>query len=79
VYKVNRHENGVIVKYKACLVAKGYAQRPVIDYEEAFAPVARLESVRLLLTIAAHYSWGVHHMDVKSTFLNGELQKEVYV
>jgi len=44
-----------------------------------FAPVARLESVRLLLAIVAHFSWGVHHMDVKSAFLNGELQEEVYV
>jgi hypothetical protein len=55
VYKVKRDENGAIVKYKARLVAKGYVQRPGIDYEEAFAPVARLESVRLLLAIAAHY------------------------
>jgi hypothetical protein len=46
---------------------------------EAFAPVARLELVRLLLTIAAHYGWGVHHMGIKSVFLNGELQEEVYV
>ena len=55
VYKVKRDENGAIVKYKARLVAKGYVQRPGIDYEEAFTPVARLESVRLLLAIAAHY------------------------
>lgn len=73
VYKVKRDENGAIVKYKARLVAKGYVQRPGIDYEEAFAPVARLESVCLLLAIAAHYGWGVHDMDVKSAFLNGEL------
>jgi hypothetical protein len=79
VYKVKRDEKGAIVKYKARLVAKGYVQRPGIDYEEAFAPVARLESVRLLLAIAAHCGWGVHHMDVKSAFLNGELQEEVYV
>jgi hypothetical protein len=54
VYKVKRDENGAIVKYKARLVAKGYVQQPGIDYEEAFAPVARLEPVRLLLAIAAH-------------------------
>jgi hypothetical protein len=75
VYKVKRDENGAIVKYKARLVAKGYVQWPGIDYEEAFAPVARLESVRLLLAIAAHYGWGIHHMDIKSAFLNGELQE----
>jgi hypothetical protein len=79
VYKVKRNENGVIVKYKARLVAKGYVQRPSIDFEEVFAPVAWLESVRLLLVIAAHFGWGVHHMDVKSAFLNGELQEEVHV
>jgi len=56
VYKVKRDENGSIAKYKARLVAKGYVQRPGIDFEEVFAPIARLESVRLLLAIAAHYS-----------------------
>jgi len=79
VYKVKRDENDNIVKYKARLVAKGYVQQPGIDFEEVFAPVARQESVRLLLAIAAHHGWGVHHMDVKSAFLNGELQEEVYV
>jgi hypothetical protein len=79
VYKVKRDENGSIVKYKARLVAKGYVQHAGIDFEEVFAPIARLESVRLLLAIAAHSGWSVHHMDVKSAFLNGELQEEVYV
>lgn len=73
VYKVKRDENGGIIKYKARLIAKGYVQRLGVDFEEVFAPVAPLESVRLLLTITAHYGWGVHHMDVKSAFLNGEL------
>ena len=54
-------------------------QQPGIDFEEVFAPVARLESVRLLLALAAHRGWSVHHMDVKSAFLNGDLQEEVYV
>jgi len=60
-------------------VAKGYVQRQGVDFEEVFAPVARLESVRLMLAIAAHWSWPVHHMDVKSAFLNGDLKEEVYV
>jgi hypothetical protein len=72
-------KKGNIVKYKARLVAKGYVQQPGVDFDKVFAPVARLEFVRLLLAIAAHYGWGIHHMDVKSTFLNGELQEEVYV
>jgi len=79
VYKVKRDENGNIVKYKARLVAKGYVQRAGVDFEEVYAPVARLESVRLVLAIAAHYGWGIHHMDVKSAFLKGDLQEEVYV
>jgi hypothetical protein len=79
VYKVKRNEQGVIVKYKARLVAKGYVQRPGIDFDEVYAPVARLESVRLLLAVAAQEGWEVHHMDMKSAFLNGDLAEEVYV
>ena len=79
VYKLKRDANGDIQKHKARLVAKGYVQRQGIDFEEVFAPVARLESVRVLLAIAAPRGWEVHHMDVKSAFLNGELAEEVYV
>ena len=67
------------MKYKARLVAKGYVQRQGVNYEEVFAPVARLETVRLLLALAAQEDWKVHHMDVKSAFLNGDLTEEVYV
>jgi len=79
VYKVKRDQRGTIVRHKARLVAKGYVQRQGVDFEEVFAPVARLESVPLMLAITAHWSWPVHHMDVKSAFLNGDLQEEVYV
>jgi hypothetical protein len=58
---------------------KGYVQRQGIDFEEVFAPIARMESVRVVLAMAAHRGWFVHHMDVKSAFLNGELAEEVYV
>jgi len=79
VYKTKKDAAGVITKHKARLVAKGYVQRQGVDFDEVFAPVARLESVRLLLAHAASEGWAVHHMDVKSAFLNGDLQEEVYV
>uniref|UniRef100_A0ACD5WYF1 Uncharacterized protein n=1 Tax=Avena sativa TaxID=4498 RepID=A0ACD5WYF1_AVESA len=79
VYKIKKDPEGNIVKHKARLVAKGYVQRQGIDFEEVFAPVARMETVRLLLALAAHSRWEVHHMDVKSAFLNGDLIEEVYV
>jgi len=79
VYKVKRNERGEVVRHKARLVAKGFVQREGIDFEEVFAPVARMEFVSLLLALAASRSWKVHHLDVKSAFLNGELVEEVYV
>jgi hypothetical protein len=79
VFKLKRDSKGEVVKHKARLVAKGYVQRQGIDFEEVFAPVARLETVRLLIAIAAQEGWQVHHMDVKSAFLNGDLVEEVYV
>ena len=79
VYKLKRDAGGNVQKHKACLVAKGFVQKQGVDFEEVFAPVARLESVRLLVALAAHEGWRVHHMDVKSAFLNGDLKEEVYV
>jgi hypothetical protein len=61
------------------LVSKGYAQREGVDFDEIYAPVARIETVRLLIALAAQNGWKVHHMDVKSAFLNGDLIEEVYV
>jgi hypothetical protein len=79
VFKVKRDEHMAMSKHKARLVVMGYAQRHGNDYDEVFAPVARLDSVRLLITLTAHEGWEVHHMDVKLTFLNDDLQEEVYV
>jgi hypothetical protein len=60
-------------------MVKGYAQKQGIYFDEVFAPVDRREAIRLLLALAAEEGWQVHHMDVKTTFLNGDLQEEVYV
>ena len=79
VFKVKKDPEGNIVKHKARLVAKGYAQRQGVDFDEVFAPVARIETVRVLLALAAQGGWEVHHMDVKSTFLNGDLTETVFV
>jgi hypothetical protein len=79
VFKLKHDEQGEIVRHKARLVAKGYVQKQGVNFEDVFAPVARMESVRVLLILAAHHNWTVHHMDVKSAFLKGELAEEVYV
>nr|GEW14323.1 ribonuclease H-like domain, reverse transcriptase, RNA-dependent DNA polymerase [Tanacetum cinerariifolium] len=79
VFKTKKDANGNIIKHKARLVAKGYIQKHGIDFEEVFAPVARMETIRLLLAIAANNKWEVHHLDVKSAFLHGDLKEEVYV
>ena len=79
VFKLKRNSNSEVVKYKARLVAKGFVQKYGIDFEEVFAPVARLDIVRVLLAFAANNGWKVHHLDVKSAFLHGKLEEEVYV
>jgi hypothetical protein len=79
VFKVKRDKHGNIIRHKARLIAKGYVQRAGVDIDEVFAPIARMESVRLMLALAAHQGWEVNHMDVKSAFLNGELKEKVYI
>jgi len=66
-------------KYKARLVAKGYSQQYGIDYNEVFAPVARWDTIRTILSLAACKEWNVYQLDVKSAFLHGELMEDVYV
>ena len=79
VFRNKMDEAGVVVRNKARLVAKGYSQQEGIDYDETFAPVARLEAIRIFLAFAAYSNFKVYQMDVKSAFLNGELAEEVYV
>nr|GEU67580.1 retrovirus-related Pol polyprotein from transposon TNT 1-94 [Tanacetum cinerariifolium] len=78
LHQFDRLDNTVI-RNKSRLVAKGYAQKEGIDFEESFAPVARLEVVRLFIAYAAHKSFTIYQMDVKTTFLYGPLKEEVYV
>ncbi|GJR76786.1 retrovirus-related pol polyprotein from transposon TNT 1-94 [Tanacetum coccineum] len=74
-----RDETGIVIKNKARLVAQGYNQQEGIDYDETFAPVARLEAIRIFLAFATYMNFIVYQMDVKSAFLNGKLKEEVYV
>ncbi|GJW78346.1 retrovirus-related pol polyprotein from transposon TNT 1-94 [Tanacetum coccineum] len=79
LWKNKKDEDQTIIHNKARLVAKGYAQEEGIDFEESFAPVARLEAVRIFVAYAAHKSFLIYQMDVKTSFLNGPLKEEVYV
>ncbi|KAD4888558.1 hypothetical protein E3N88_20631 [Mikania micrantha] len=78
-YKTKVGPDGEVSRYKARLVAKGYSQVEGIDYTETFAPVARFETIRVVIAIAAHRGWKLHQLDVKTAFLNGELTEEIYV
>nr|GEU99028.1 hypothetical protein [Tanacetum cinerariifolium] len=79
IYKVKLDELGGILKKNARLVVRGYRQEEGIDFEESFAPVARLEAIRIFLAFAAHMNMVVFQIDVKTAFLNGNMREEVYV
>ena len=77
VYKRKRGIDGNVETFKARLVAKGYTKKKGIDYDETFSPVAMLKSIRILLSIAAHFDYEIWQMDVKTAFLNGNLEEEI--
>nr|GEY71181.1 Gag-Pol polyprotein [Tanacetum cinerariifolium] len=79
LWKNKRDKENTVIRNKSRLVAKGYAQKEGVDFEESFAPVARLEVVRLFIAYVAHKSFTIYQMDVKTTFLYGPLKEEVYV
>ena len=79
VYKTKLKEDGEIDKYKARLVAKGYKQEHGVDYTEVFAPVARHDTIRMVIALAAQNSWPIFQLDVKSAFLHGYLEEEVFI
>ncbi|GKV14655.1 hypothetical protein SLEP1_g25495 [Rubroshorea leprosula] len=79
VFKTKMKSNGEIERHKARLVARGFEQRPGHDYQEVFSPVARMETIRFIIAWAAQNQWKINQMDVKSAFLNGPLEEEVFV
>lgn len=79
VYRTKFNANSCINKHKARLVVKGYAQMFGVDFSETFAPVARLDTIRMLLAFTAQNGWTIHQIDVKSAFLNGYLEEEIFV
>jgi Reverse transcriptase (RNA-dependent DNA polymerase) len=79
VFKKKMNPQGEIERYNVRLVVKGYRQKAGIDYDEVFAPMAQMETIRLLILIAAQFEWSINQIDVKLTFLNGVLEEEVYV
>ena len=78
VFKNKKSEDGVFVRNQARLIAQGFCQKERIDYEETFAPVACLEAIRIILAFAASKGFKLYQMDVKSAFLNGYIEEEVY-
>ena len=79
VYKVKRNSDGIVSRYKARLVAKGFHQQPGIDYDETFSPVIKPTIVIIILTIAAHFHWPLHQLDISNAFLHRFLKEDVHM
>ena len=78
LYKIKHAADGSVEKYKARFVARGFTQKEGIDYDETFAPVARYTTIKTIISLAAVFGWKLHQMDVKTAFLNGKIEEEVY-
>jgi len=79
IFKNKLNENGEVIRNKARLVCKGYAQQEGIDFEETFAPIARIEAIRMFLALFSFQKFKLYQMDIKLAFLNGYLEEEVYI
>src|SRR4051812_49256889 len=78
-FQEEKYIDGNVTVYKSRLVTKGFRQIQRVDYDETFSPVAKLKSVRILLVIAAYYDYEIWQMDVKTSFLNGDIDEELYM
>ena len=79
IFIVKHNADGYIERYKARPVAKGYTQIYRMDYQETFIPMAKMNSVRILLSLAANMDWALHQFDVKNIFLHGDMKDDVYM
>ena len=79
IFKTKRDSNGNVERYKDCLVAKGFTQKEGIDNKETFSPVSSKDSFRTIMTLVAHFDLELHQMDVKTTFLNGNIDETIYM
>ena len=79
VFKTKKDSLGNIDRLKARLVAKGFTQRVGIDYTKTFSPISKKDSLRIIMALVAHFDFDLHQMDVKTTFLSGNLEEEVYM
>ena len=79
VFKTKRDSNGNLERYKARLVAKGFTQKDGVNYKETFSPISKKDSFRIIMALVADYDLELHQMDVKTAFLNGNLNEEVYM
>ena len=79
IFRNKTNEEGNVIRNKARLVAQGYSQMEGVDYDEIFAPIARMESIRILLALACHLQFKLYQMNVKNAFLNGLLKEDFYV
>ena len=79
IFKTKKDSNGNVERYKACLVTKFFTQKEDIDYKETFFPVSSKDSFRIIMALVAHFNLELHHMDVKMTFLNGDINETIYM
>ena len=79
IFKTKKDSKGNVERYKTRLVAKGFTHKEGIDYKETFSPVSSKDSFRIIMALVAHFNLELHQMDVKTTFLNGEIDETIYM